>query len=300
MAMSDVEILRALKDGGISISPYDEQMLQPASYDLKVGKVAATVPSNDDTKDPRVDLEEKGVLLIPPYAPAVVYTHEEISLSTEFVGHFGIKSKLARRGLNASVGIQIDPGFKGPLSVNLINMTPFPQMLGYKDDFLTLEIDRLSVPASRGYDGEYQGRRSFTSQQLESVLGFQGHALTDVVKGFDDLRDAVNSVSQMSSKLDTFMRQHQAEVQSMQKFISNMMAEMKHLVGHIVGEREETVILRALTPEEARNEILQLFATSTEPLFYSDIAEKLRMDLEQVLEITTQMEKEGLISGMGH
>jgi deoxycytidine triphosphate deaminase len=43
-----------------------------------------------------------------------------LRLSTSYVGHFGLKSKLARRGIAASVGIQIDPGFEGPLSVTLL------------------------------------------------------------------------------------------------------------------------------------------------------------------------------------
>ncbi|HEY6352495.1 MAG TPA: hypothetical protein VI636_24110 [Candidatus Angelobacter sp.] len=292
MLMCDVQIKEALDNGSISITPYDPKMLQPASYDLKVGKNAATVATNGD---PRIDLEKTGLLLIPPYAPAVIYTHEHLKFSREYCGHFGLKSKLARRGLNAAVGIQVDPGFEGPLSVTLLNMTPGPLTLNYGDDFLTLEIDHLSVPASRGYEGEYQGRTTFTGLELEPVLGFKGHALTDVVKGFDDIREAVKVVAEMSQKMDTFMLQHRQEIQSMQDFNRGLMSEMKKLVEHIVGVREATIVLRTLTREEARQEILELFRSSREPLFYSDIAERLHLDLEQVLDITTELEQEGLV-----
>jgi len=94
MLMSDVQITEALDDGGLSITPFDHEMLQPASYDLKVGRAAARTPSNGD--DPRIDLEKDGVLLIPPYALAIVLTYEELRLSTSYAGHFGLKSKLAR------------------------------------------------------------------------------------------------------------------------------------------------------------------------------------------------------------
>src|SRR6266852_2992989 len=117
MPMSDVEIQTAISTGGVSITPFDGKMLQPASYDLKVGKHAASVPKNGD--DGRIDLEKEGVLFIAPYAPAVIFTLEQLSLSTSYVGRFGLKSKLARRGITASVGLQIDPGFSGPLSVTL-------------------------------------------------------------------------------------------------------------------------------------------------------------------------------------
>ena len=292
MLMSDVQIKQALDLGEIAITPFDPKMLQPASYDLRVGKNVATVPTNGD---PRIDLERVGIMLIPAYAPAVVWTHEELRLSTSYVGHFGLKSKLARRGLAASVGIQVDPGFEGPLSVTLHNLTPMPLTLNYKDDFLTLELEKLSVPASHGYVGDYQGRRNFTSEELDPVIGFKGHALTDVVNGFEDVRDAVRGVAEMSRKLDTFMQQHSAEVRSIQQFNTDLLAEMKKLVEHIVDQRPTTVVLRAISRDQAKSEILDLFKRTDKTLFYSDVSERLSLDLELVVELCSELEKEGLI-----
>jgi dCTP deaminase len=195
MPISDVQIEEALQKQEIAITVFDPDMLQPASYDLKAGKFAATVPTNGD---PRINLEKEGMLLIPPYAPAVIFTMEELKLSKSYVGRFGLKSKLARRGVTASVGLQIDPGFHGPLSVTLFNHTPTPVTLNYGEDFLSMELEKLSVPASRGYTGEYQDRKNFTSRELDPVIGFKGHALTDVVKGFADVKDAVLGVAEMS------------------------------------------------------------------------------------------------------
>ena len=104
----------------------------------------------------------------------------------------------------------------------------------------------------------------------------------------------------MSHKLDVFMQQHQEEIRSMQDFSRQILSEMKTLVEHIVGERTATVVLRALSHEEARQEILDLFRSSEGPLFYSDIAERLQMDLEQVLKVTTELETEGLIGEIGN
>lgn len=297
MLMSDVQIQEALDLGEIGITPFDRKMLQPASYDLKVGRNAATVPTNGD---PRINLEKEGVLFIPAYAPAVIWTREELRLSKSYVGHFGLKSKLARRGLSASVGIQVDPGFCGPLSVTLMNMTPSPVSLSYEDDFLTLEFEKLSVPASRGYSGEYQGRKTFSAQELDSVMGFRGHALTDVVKGFDDVRDAVRGVAEMSNKLDTFMEQHRAEIRSSQKFNTEILAEMKKLVGYIVEQRPTTVVLRAIPRDLAKSEILSLFKKSKRTLFYSDVAERLSLNLELVVELCNELESEGRIGVLSH
>ncbi len=298
MPVSDVQIIEAMEQGDIAINPFDPEMLQPASYDLKVGKYAATVGRSSG--DPRFDLEQEGSLLIPAYAPAVVFTKEELRLSTSYAGRFGLKSKLARRGLSASVGTQVDPGFQGPLSVTLRNQTPTSMVLNYEEDFLTLELEKLAIPASHGYQGEYQGKKTFSAGDLEPVIGFQGHALTDVVRGFNDLRDAVQSVAEMSQKLDTFMEQHREEIRALQTFNQEIMSELRELVHHIVGERATSVVIRALSHEEARQEVLDLYRSSEVPLYYSDIAERLRMDLEQVLSVTTELEQEGLIGEVGN
>ena len=78
------------------------------------------------------------------------------------------------------------------------------------------------------------------------------------------------------------------------------MSEMKTVAGHIVGERTTTVVLRALSHDEARKEMLDLYRSIEGPLFYSDIAERLQMDLEQVLKVATELEEEGLIGEIGN
>jgi predicted Rossmann fold nucleotide-binding protein DprA/Smf involved in DNA uptake len=108
------------------------------------------------------------------------------------------------------------------------------------------------------------------------------------------------AVAEMSQKIDAFILQHRQEIQSMQAFNKGLMSEMKKLVEYIVGGRETTIVLRTFSRNEARQEILSLFKAAKEPLYYSDIAEQLQMDLEQVLEITTELEREGLIGERKH
>lgn len=292
MPLSNVEILEELDAGNISITPFDRAMLQPASYDMKIGKVAATVPRNGD---PRIDLENERILVIPGYAPAVIWTLEELRLPLNMVGHFGVKSSLSRRGLFASVGMQIDPGFHGPLSVSLMNMTPNAAALNYGDSFVTLELVRLQVAASEGYSGEYQNRKGFTAQELESVLGYKGHGLTDMVEGFGELREAIGSVAGLSRKFDDFLASYAKENTQTGEFNRTLLREMKTLVEHILGERVQTVVLRLIPRDQAKKEILDLYKESKVPLFYSDVAERLALDLEVVLELCTELENEGKI-----
>lgn len=292
MPLSNVEIRQELKAGNLSITPFDDHMVQPASYDMKVGRVAATVPKNGD---PRIDLEDERVLLVPGYAPAIIWTLEELKLPLNMAGHFGVTSSLSRRGLFASVGIQIDPGWEGPLSVSLMNMTPNAVALNYGDTFVTLELERLVVPASEPYSGKYQRRKTFTAQELEAVLGHKGHGLTDMVQGFGEMREAIGSVAALSKKFDDFLDSYSKQNAESGEFNRALLREMQTLVQHILGERVQTVVLRSIPREEAKKEILDLYKKSKTALFYSDVAEQLRLDLELILELCTELESEGRI-----
>jgi dCTP deaminase len=290
--LSNVEIRRELQAGHLAITPFEEAMLQPASYDMRIGKTAATVARNGD---PRIDLEDERVLVVPGYAPAVIWTLEEVKFPLNMIGHFGVKSSLSRRGLFASVGIQIDPGFEGPLSVSLMNMTPNSVALNYADSFVTLEIERLAVAASEAYSGEYQRRKSFTAQELESVLGYRGHGLTDMVDGFAEIREGIASVAGLSKKFDDFLASYSKQNTEASEFNRSLLREMKNLVEHILGERVQTIVLRSVSRDQAKQEVLELFKNAKKSLFYSDIAEQLQLDLELVLELCTELENEGQI-----
>lgn len=62
---------------------------------------------------------------------------------------------------------------------------------------------------------------------------------------------------------------------------------------------EKVIILREITAEEARAEIIDLFATG-ETFYYSDIADRLRLDLEMVVEICHGLEEEDMIHVADH
>ena len=294
MILCDRDILREMKAKRFSIIPFDEGMLQPASYDLRVGKDAATVPKEEGGSF-TMDLEKEGIIVIPPYAPAIIYTMETLSLPLNLAGRFGLKSGLSRRGVYASVGPQVDPGFEGPLSVTLYNFTPTSVALNYGDSFLSLELHRLSHPASKGYDGEYQRRRTFTAKEIEPVLGYKGHGLSAVVQGFQETRDALNRVADLPKKFEAFLESYENQNRESAEFNKALITEMKKLVEYIAGDRPRTVVLRAIPREEAIGEIVQLFKQSKKPLFYSDVAERLNLDLELVVELCNELEKDGQI-----
>lgn len=292
MILSDIEIRKEIEAGHVVIKPFDEKMLEPASYDLKIGKDVATIPKNGE---PRIDLEKEGFVLIQPYAPAVVWAMEHLELPLNLAGRFGLKSGLSRRGLYGSVGPQVDPGFRGKLSITLFNLTPTSIPLNYGDAFLSLELHRLSSQPSKGYTGEYQDRETFTAKEIEPVLGYKGHGLSQVVEGFEEVREAIEKVAMLSEKFDSFLGSYEKQNRELAEFNKALLTEMKKLVEHIAGERPRTVILRAIPRERAKEEILRLFKGSKRTLFYSDVAEELNLDLELVVELCNELERENHI-----
>ena len=62
---------------------------------------------------------------------------------------------------------------------------------------------------------------------------------------------------------------------------------------------EEAIDLREITREEAKAEIVELFATG-ETLYYSDISERLRIDLPMVVEICRELQAAGAIGVDDH
>lgn len=59
--------------------------------------------------------------------------------------------------------------------------------------------------------------------------------------------------------------------------------------------REKVIVLRELSEKEAENEIKKLFS-SGKTLYYSDIAQQLRLDLELVVNICNKLQEQGEIT----
>lgn len=77
-------------------------------------------------------------------------------------------------------------------------------------------------------------------------------------------------------------------------------AELEERVARLEENSVENVIdLREITRDEAKDEIINLFATG-EILYYSDIAIRLQLDLEMVVDICHQLEEDGLIHLADH
>ena len=92
------------------------------------------------------------------------------------------------------------------------------------------------------------------------------------------------------------MADQPSEMGSLMSRVAVLEERVARLEEHSV---EKVIDLREVTKGEARAEIIELFASGA-TLYYSDIADSLRLDLEMVAEICHKLEEEGLIHVADH
>jgi dCTP deaminase len=195
MILNAQQIIATQKSGDISISPFEESQVQAASYDLRVGQSGATTSTKK-----LVNIKETGYILLQPGDFAIVTVLEEIRLGPQYAARFGLRSKYARKGVIATTGPQIDPGYRGRLILGLTNLTPRPISIPYKDDFITIEFHRLETPTSKPYDGPYQGRLELGPEEIEAVTEAEGMAFSEVIT---TLRSVSDNVGKLASEVNT-------------------------------------------------------------------------------------------------
>ena len=193
MILSDRDI-RAAKTDGVRIEPFDEQSLQPASYDLRVGSQAACSSNKQVT-----DLIKAGFVEIKPGDFVIVNTHEKLTLNARHVGRFGLTSTHARKGLIATVGAQVDPGFRGQLTVGLTNLSSKPIILPHKDTFLTIEFHRLEQDVEVPYSGPYQDRSALSPEDIKIVMEREYMSQTEMMRTLQALVATVEGLKQSIS-----------------------------------------------------------------------------------------------------
>jgi len=190
MILTHDQIIEAHKRGEVVIEPFDGGQVGPASYDLRVGPQGVTT-----TTKKLVDLKEAGFLVLDGGDFGVVTTFETLKLGPQYAARLGLRAKYARRGLIATTGAQIDPGFYGRLIVGLTNLTPKSVSLGFRDDFLTVEFHRLEQATTQPYKGPYQGKTSLEGEDIAYITETEAMSLSEMLVALRSLSQNVASLA---------------------------------------------------------------------------------------------------------
>jgi dCTP deaminase len=196
MMMTDDEIRAAIRSNEIVLDPLDELRIEPASYDARIGRWAFASSLRE-----KLDLSQKGVMIIEPGEFAVLECRERVELDNRTAAQLGLRSEYARRGLLMLSGPQIDPGFKGILVVRLINLAPKPIAMPYEAPFLTLQFFRLNSPVSRPYVGPQQGQTGISVRDIQELVETEGMTLGQMTKTLGALAKDVSELRGSVAKL---------------------------------------------------------------------------------------------------
>jgi dCTP deaminase len=209
LLLSDVEIRDAMKKGEIVIENFDAESLQPASYDLRLGKRGIVTKSislqelkeklsKEEVKE--TDIEKEQSITIPAGSFALVTSLESLKFSTLYAGHLGAKSYYTRKGLALLSGLQVDPGFEGVLVLGFANLSPRTIVIEHEDPICTLEIHKLSKPASKPYSGKVlseQKEGKIPIEDKDYLRTIETMSISDLTQALVTLSDNVSNATKM-------------------------------------------------------------------------------------------------------
>lgn len=192
MLLSDRDIRAEISSGRLGIDPFDPEMVQPSSVDVRLDSLFRVFDNTKYTHiDPALRQDELTSLVEPvPGEPFVLHpgefvlgsTLEVCTLPDDLAGRLEGKSSLGRLGLltHSTAGF-IDPGFSGHITLELSNVANLPITLWPGMKIGQLCLLRLTSAAENPYGSsavgsKYQGQRGPTPSR--AYLNFETHPST--------------------------------------------------------------------------------------------------------------------------
>ncbi len=172
MILSDKTIKERIKSGEIIITPFSEEFLQPASYDLHLGKSILVFNTDKhsliDIKKPVEDLMVKRELkdgeeyVVNPGDFFLANIEEVTGVNGRHVGRLEGKSSLGRLGLiiHATAGF-LDPGNSLKMTLEIANLSPLPIKL-----YCGMKIAQMAFEEIDQFVEKEYGDKSLNSKYL--------------------------------------------------------------------------------------------------------------------------------------
>lgn len=135
--LSNTEINEEIKNNEIVIQYFEENCLQGASYDLRIGNNAYQLPNGKE-----INIEEG--LVIHPSETYLIESFESLELSGSIAATIhSTVSEAASKSLS-NISTTIDPNWKGTLLIQVHNYGKFDLLLKHKEKFATVCFYKLN------------------------------------------------------------------------------------------------------------------------------------------------------------
>jgi dCTP deaminase len=161
MFLSDTDILKEVKNGAITLEPFDESRLQPASYDILLGNTFFVTDAHSSTfidpvkkvfpKMNEIKIANDGIFVLHPGVSILGYSKEYFG-SNNYLIEVNGKSSLARIGLLVhNSAALINPGHFLNVALELCNLNNVPIILRPGMPIAQLTFSKLSSPTKQNY-----------------------------------------------------------------------------------------------------------------------------------------------------
>ena len=204
MMLSYQTIKRLVDEGEISITPFCEDNIGPASYDLTLDNsfvevkpdflgVEMSVPRellppelrnlpnnaiptqkqvrvrtmDEPYKTNLVKVEEGKGIIIPPKCFILASTREYIKVSNSYALYVEGRSSIGRMGLQVQNAGFVDPGFEGQITLELFNASDVPIAIMPGRRICQVTFIKLDEPTEKLYEGKYKGQTDATASRIE-------------------------------------------------------------------------------------------------------------------------------------
>lgn len=175
MILADATIRALVESGRLLIDPWDPELVQPASVDVRLGEQFRVMRNsrvthidlfvgNDALMD-EVTVSVGDSFVLHPGEFALGHTAETFTLPDDVVGVVNGKSSLGRLGLlvHATAGY-VDPAFSGSIVLELSNVSTLPILLHPGMKIAQMVFSKMDRPAERPYghpelNSKYQNQR---------------------------------------------------------------------------------------------------------------------------------------------
>ena len=187
VVLSDRSIREEIEGGRIVIEPFDEDLVQPSSVDVRVDSSFRVFHNSRyayiDVRQPMDDLTELVVkegdepFILHPGEFVLGQTLERVTLPDDLVARLEGKSSLGRLGLliHSTAGF-VDSGFSGNLTLELSNVANLPITIYHGMPIGQVSFMRMDAPVevpygSRRARSKYQGQAEPTPSRFYLNFG---------------------------------------------------------------------------------------------------------------------------------
>ena len=186
MILSDRSIKEAIASGRLGIEPFDPNLVQPSSIDVRLDNKFLVFRNTKrafiDVKQPADDLMEMievgsdEPMFLHPHEFVLGSTIERVKMPDDLVGRLEGRSSLGRLGvvIHSTAGY-LDPAFEGHVTLEISNLANLPVALYPGMRIGQISFSLMTTPADRPYGAargsKYSGQQLPTASRL--YLDFQ-------------------------------------------------------------------------------------------------------------------------------